>query len=49
MPEQENDVKDIMKYMGTEERPVGTKEMMEFWKSLTNEEKAEFKKADLTK
>lgn len=43
----ENSVKDLMNYLSTEEKPVKTEEFMAFWKSLTEEEKAEFKAAEL--
>lgn len=33
----------LMKYLSTEERPVKSGEFQEFWKSLTDEEKDEFK------
>lgn len=45
MPEQENSITDLKKYLGTPERPVSMQEMNEFWQSLTltDEEKMEFK------
>jgi hypothetical protein len=39
----ENSIKDLQDYFG-----VDAKEMRELWMSLTDEEKVEFKKADLT-
>lgn len=47
MPEQENSISDLKKYLGTPERPVSMAEMNEFWKSLTDEEKEEFKRTPL--
>jgi hypothetical protein len=47
MPEQENSIVDLKKYLGTPERPVSTQEMNEFWHSLTEEEKKEFKSTPL--
>jgi hypothetical protein len=47
MPEQENSISDLKKYLGTPERPVSMQEMNEFWKSLTEEEKEEFKRTPL--
>jgi hypothetical protein len=43
----ENTVKALKDFFSTAERPVGTSEMMEFWKSLSDEEKAYFKTAEL--
>jgi hypothetical protein len=45
--EQENSIVDLKKYLGTPERPVSTQEMNEFWQSLTDEEKKEFKSTPL--
>jgi hypothetical protein len=47
MPEQLNSLVDLKKYLSTPERPVSTKEMHEFWESLTEEEKKEFKSTSL--
>lgn len=47
MPESKNSIVDLKKYLGTKERPVDHSEMNEFWKSLTEEEKEEFKNAEL--
>lgn len=41
-------VSDLKEYFSTSEKPVLAKEMMEFWKSLSDEEKEEYKKADLS-
>jgi hypothetical protein len=47
MPEQENSIVDLKKYLGTPDRPVSTTEMAEFWNSCTEEEKTEFKNTPL--
>lgn len=50
MAEQEqekNSIVDIKKYLGTPERPVSMQEMNEFWGSLTDEEKREFRSTPL--
>ena len=44
----ENTVVALRKYLGTDEKPVSAKEMMDFWNNLTEEEKAEFKETDLS-
>ncbi len=44
----ENTVKDLKSFLSTPEKPVSNGEMMEFWKSLTDEEKEQFKTADLS-
>jgi hypothetical protein len=49
MPEQENSLTDLKKYLSTPEQPVSTQEMYEFWTSLTDEEKEEFKSTVLDK
>lgn len=52
MAEQEqekNSIVDIKKYLGTPERPVSMQEMNEFWGSLTDEEKKEFRSTPLPK
>lgn len=43
----ENSVVQLRKWLATDEKPVSATEMMEFWNSLTDEEKAEYKSADL--
>lgn len=43
----ENTVKDLKAFFSTPEKPVSTSEMMEFWKSCTDEQKQEFKTAEL--
>ena len=37
------DMKQIKEYFGCEGRPVSPNEMMQFWKSLTDEEKHYYK------
>jgi hypothetical protein len=49
MTEKKNSVVDIQKYLSTPDRPVKTAEFSDFWKSLTEAEKEEFKSADLPK
>jgi hypothetical protein len=49
MPEKENSVMDLKKYLSTPDRPVSMQEMTEFWKSLTDEEKQEFRRTPLEK
>lgn len=44
----ENQVKDIKEFLSTPEKPIPTSEMMEFWKSLSPEEKEYYKTADLS-
>jgi hypothetical protein len=43
----ENTLGEIMKYLSTPERKVSSAEFQEFWRSCTEEEKAEFKRAEL--
>ena len=43
-----NSVKSLMAYFSTPEHECGAKEMMEFWKTLSDEEKKEFMVAELT-
>jgi hypothetical protein len=51
MPTQENpnqnSLTDLKRYLGTDESPVSNAEWVEFWKSLSDEEKAEFRNAEL--
>ena len=42
-----NSPKDIMDFLSTEEKPLKMAEFREFWSSLSEEEKAEYKEADL--
>ena len=39
----ENKIGDLKKFLSTPDRPVSMEEMQEFWNSLTDEEKADFK------
>ncbi|HMS83590.1 MAG TPA: hypothetical protein PKD12_08070 [Nitrospira sp.] len=43
----ENKISDLKKFLSTPDRPVSMEEMQEFWGSLTDEEKAEFKATEL--
>lgn len=43
-----NSVSDLKEWFGRGSRKVEAKEMMEFWKSLSEEEKEEFKNAELS-
>lgn len=45
----ENSMTDLRAYFSTPDKPCPMAEFSEFYKSLTDEEKAEFKAADLTK
>ncbi len=45
--EWENSIVDIKKYLSTPENPLTTKEFQEFWNSLSEEEKNEFRKSEL--
>lgn len=47
MPEQENSIVDLKKYLGTEENPVANQEFKDFWESLEPDEKMEFKQTKL--
>jgi hypothetical protein len=44
-----NSLVDLQKFFSTPEKPVRMIEMKEFWDSLTDEEKLEFKAAELPK
>lgn len=44
----ENSTKDLMEFFSTPERPVKAGEMMDCWKSMSDDEKAEWKSADLS-
>lgn len=43
----ENDIKVLRNYFSTPEKPCSLAEFKEFWASLNDEEKAEFKAAEL--
>jgi folate-dependent tRNA-U54 methylase TrmFO/GidA len=43
----ENSIVDLKKYLSTEDQPLTMEEFKEFWESLTEEEKTEFKKMEL--
>jgi hypothetical protein len=43
-----NTLTDLMKFLSTPDRPVGSAEFQEFWKSLADEEKEEFRRAKLS-
>lgn len=45
----DNSLKDLKQYLSTPENPVTAQEMSQFWTSLTDEEKREFKKTPLPK
>jgi hypothetical protein len=44
---QDNSLKEIKEFFSTPEKPVGNTEMAQFWKSLTDDEKAYYKSAPL--
>lgn len=48
MAETENSISAIKAFFSTEEKPCTTNEIMQFWKSLTLEEKEYYKTADLS-
>jgi hypothetical protein len=45
----ENSISDIRRFFDDEERPLQSNEFVAFWKSLSEEDKEEFKHADLSK
>lgn len=45
----ENNMQDIRAYLSTPEKPVSMSEFKEFWVSLSDSEKNEYKAADLSK
>ena len=47
MPEGENSIVDLKKYLASPERPVTMDEFKEFWDSLSEKEKQEFKSTEL--
>jgi hypothetical protein len=46
--DEKNSTKDLMAFFSTEEKPLKVAEFGEFWKSLSDEEKAYYREADLT-
>lgn len=44
----ENSVKDLKDFFTTPEKPMAAKEMMDFWTSLSDEEKEYYKNVDLS-
>lgn len=47
MPEQENSIVDLKKYLSTPDRPVTMEEFKDFWNDCTEAEKVEFKSTKL--
>jgi hypothetical protein len=47
MPEGENSIVSLKKYLAEPDRPVTMEEFKEFWNSCTEEEKTEFKQTKL--
>jgi len=47
MPDGENTITDLKRYLGTKENKVSMQEFKEFWDSCTEEEKMEFKQTKL--
>ena len=45
---EENSIADIRKFFTEGAKPLSPNEFVDFWKSLSNEDKDEFKKADLS-
>lgn len=45
----ENSMTDLRNYFNVPEKPCSMAEFSEFWKSLSEEDKAEYKAADLSK
>jgi hypothetical protein len=46
--ESSNSISQIKAYLSTPEKPVSTQEAMEFWKSLSDDDKEYYKKVELT-
>lgn len=42
-----NTVKELKEFFSTPERPVSAKEMMDFWKSMSEEERKYYLEAEL--
>jgi hypothetical protein len=49
LPEEKNSVSDIRRYLSTPDNPVSMEEFTVFWKSLSDEEKDEYKNTELPK
>jgi hypothetical protein len=47
VPEQENSIVTLKKYLGTATRPVSMEEFKDFWNDCTEDEKMEFKQTKL--
>lgn len=47
MPEQENSIVTLKKYLSTPEMPVSMDEFKQFWNDCTEDEKTEFKSTKL--
>lgn len=47
MADGKNSIVDIKKYLTTDDMPVSSKEMSDFWNSLSEDEKEEYKNAEL--
>lgn len=43
-----NSVSELKTFFSVDEKPVGTREMMDFWTSLSNEDKEYYKNAELS-
>jgi uncharacterized protein YdaT len=46
---QQNTISEIKKYFEKDAEPISTAEFNEFWKSLSEQEKEEFRTSDLSK
>jgi hypothetical protein len=47
MPDGENTITDLKRYLGTYDRPVTMQEFKDFWNECTEAEKMEFKQTKL--
>lgn len=45
---EENSIADIRRFFSENARPLEQNEFVQFWQNLSNEDKDEFKKADLS-
>lgn len=48
MPEGQNSIVELKKFLATPENPVSNAEFKDFWEALTDEEKLEFKTTKLS-